>query len=407
MRSCDVLMDSNTTRRDKVIGLAVSLQIAIMAVKNILVAGSTFLSSINDVLNAVLFVLIAAIYLWGFQYVCRRMKRLSLIILMASASLICVSALLFNENIPFMKGLLPRTIVYSFMGFLYISSINDFQYLLDYMYRFSYAIIAASTVSAYMLMMTSTVPGYLGFQYSLPLSHFTSIGLMFLLNKYFRERMKRDLLVVAIGIFIILAFGSRRYLLSIFSYIVLTLVRRIRIDAKTVNWGLLLLVLGLLVLSNLHYLTNKFNDILVDKGIHSRTLALLASGRIMYSLARDAIHDIILNEFYKRPLTGIGIGGSYRLTGTHTHGMYIETFTSLGLIIGSIVCVSLFYAIAKGFHVSKGKAARELILVYACLVIPLGFVADELWTNHDLWRLLGVCASVIANARQNVERCRT
>lgn len=406
MISRNVLIDSNGRRCDKIIGLAVSLQIMIMAVKNILVSGNTFLSSINNVLNTILFFVVGAIYLWGFRCVSRRMKGLSIIILMASAILFCISALLFNENMPFVKELLPRTIVYSFIGFLYISSINDFEYLLDYMAKFSYVIICASVVSACMLMR-SVGSGYLDSQYSMPLSYFTLIGVMFLLNKYTREEMKMDLLVIAAGILVIIAFGSRRYLLPIFSYIFVALVRRIRSDARTIKWVWLLLVIGLLVALNLDYVTNRLNDVFAGQGIHSRTLALLASGRIMDLTGRDRIHDIILNEFYKRPLTGIGIGGSYFLTGTHTHGMYMEIFTSLGLIVGSVVFVFLFYTIVKGFQASRGTVARELILIYACLAIPHGFVGGELWTDHDLWRLLGVCVSVIVNASQNVKRCRT
>lgn len=402
MSFSSALVHGDVKRRDKAIGLAVSLQTVTMAVKNILVSGSAFLLSINNILNTGLFLVIGAIYLWGFRYVHRRMKISSIVILTVSAALICLSALLFNENIPFIKELLPRVIVYGFIGFLYISSMNDFGYLLNYLVKFSYIIILASIVSTYMLMRSAGA-GYLDSQYRMTLSYFTSIGVVFLLYKYARDQMKIDLLIIATGMFVIIAFGSRSDLLSTFSYAILCFIRHPRIRASTVNRLLLLLAIGLLLVPNHHYMTNKFNEILIDQGIYSRTLNLFTSGRIMEPSGRDVIHDIVLNEFYERPFTGIGMGGSHVLTGTGTHGMYIEIFTSFGLIIGSIVFVFLFYTLAKGFKASRGKAARELILIYGCLVIPRGFIGGGLWTNYELWWLLGLCVSVIANVNMNVE----
>ena len=392
-----VRMHSDTMKHDKVIGLVVSLQITIMSIKNILVVSNPFLLSLNDVLNAYLFFVIGAMYLWGFRYVCRRMKKSSIAILIASAVIICVSALMFNENIPFIRELLPRTILYSFLGFLYISSINNYQYFLDYMTRFSYVIVFASMVSAYMFMQNVGAEN-LASQYSQALSYYTSIGVMFLLYKYVRDDMKTDLLMVAAGVFVIVVLGSRMHMVNTLSYVALAYVRRIRSEAKSVIRMVLLLTLGFLVVLNVDVMANKLNEILVGQGIYSRTLTLLVSGRIMYPSSRDVIHDVILNEFYERPLVGIGIGGSYLVAGTSSHSMYLEILTTFGLIIGSIVFAFLFYTIARGLQVSRGNMARELIWIYMCLVIPRGFVGGELWDNHDLWRLLGVCISVITNA---------
>ncbi len=89
------------------------------------------------------------------------------------------------------------------------------------------------------------------------------------------------------------------------------------------------------------------------------------------------------------------------MAGTGVHSMYFEIFATLGLIVGSIVFAFLFYTVAKGLRLSRGTAARELIWIYLCLVIPRGFVGGGLWENQDLWRLLGVSISSIANARRN------
>lgn len=409
-RSCpverNVLIRSDAARHDRAIGLVVSLQITIMATKNALVVGNAFLLSINSILNAYLFFIIGAIYLSGFRYVYRRVRRLSVAILIASAVIIDVSALMFNENIPFIKELLPHTIAYSFLGFLYLSSINDFGYFLDYMAKFSYVIVSASIVGAYMFIQ-DVGAGYLGSEYSMALSYSASIGVTFLLYRYVRDDMRTHLLMIAAGTLVIVVLGARMHMLTTFSYVALVYIRRIRGEAKSVIRVLLMLALGFLVVLNIDAMASKLNASLVGLGVHSRILTLAGDGHLMQLSGRDAIYETVLNEFRKRPLTGIGIGGSYLVVGTTPHSMYLEIFTTLGLVIGSIVFAFLFYTITKGFQASRGKVARELIWIYLCLVIPRGFVGGGLWDNQDLWRLLGVCISVIANAGRNGECQRT
>jgi len=368
-----------------------------MAVKNILVAGSAFLLGINDTLNTFLFFVVGALYLGGFRHVYQRVKRLSIATLIGSAIVICISALVFNENIPHIAALLPRTITYCFVGLLYISSIDDFKYFLDYMTRFSYIIILAAAIGSYMLFQNARA-GYLDSLYSMPMSYSTSIGVVFLLYKYIRDRAKTDLIMAAAGVFVIMAFGSRQHLMPALSYIALAYIRSIRTPVKAIVRGLLPIALGFLIVPNLGWMANQLNDVLAGMGMHSRTLALLASGRIMDLSGRGAIYDTMLSEFHKRPLMGIGIEGARVVAGTTPHNMYLEIFVTLGVVIGSVVSMFMVYIILNGIWSSRRNVARELILIYLCLVIPRGFVGGGLWDFSELWSLLGVCISVIANA---------
>lgn len=405
--SCGTIRDSltvstngRTLRYDNAIGLVVSLQISIMSVKNILVVSHPLLLKLNNVLNASLFFIIGVLYLWGFRFVCRRLRKTTIAVLICSTVIICTSALMFNENIPFISELLPRTILYSFLGLLYMSSMNDFECFLNYMVRFSYGIVFASIVGAYMFMRNVGM-GHLDSQYSMALSYSTSIGVMFLLYKYVQDGIKTDLLMVISGIFVIILFGSRMNLANTLSYVALAYVRRIKNSAKSGIHVVLLFILGCLAVLNIDAIATALNTVLISRGIYSRTLALFLSGRIMHLSSRDVIYETVLREFYKRPLVGIGVGGSHVVAGTGVHSMYFEIFATLGLIVGSIVFAFLFYTVAKGLRLSRGTAARELIWIYLCLVIPRGFVGGGLWENQDLWRLLGVSISSIANARRN------
>lgn len=387
--------DSKIDKTDKKIGLIVSLQILIMSIKNMLIQGSPLLLSINNRLNIALFFVIGVIYLWGFHDVCVRIKIRSVVVLMVSFILILFSIILYNQNIPSIKELLPRTILYSFIGFFYISSINDFKYLLKYLTKFSYIIIVASAFSAYVLLQNSRM-GYIDSQYNMSLSYFTTVPIMFLIHENNYRKNIISLSLITIGVLIIISFGSRSSILPIFIYIILSFIRNSKVNFKTIIKFTTLTLLLLFIVLNFKYIIIIIINILINRGIYSRTLSLLVSGNITDLSGRDKIYDIVLTEFYKRPFTGIGIGGSNFLTGTGTHSMYLEIFTSLGIIVGSFVFIYLFSTIAKGFYLSKGGPARELILIYTCLVITRGFIGGGLWTNYDLWRLLGLCTSTIA-----------
>lgn len=400
--SCNV-----NEKADKTLSLVVSLQILIMSMKNVLVQGIPFLLSINNVLNMLLFFVIGSIYFYGLRCLNKRIKLKSIAIVLVSCCLMMLSALIFNENIPYIIEILPRTIVYSFLSLIYISAISNFKYLLDYLSRFSYIMIMTSIFSAYMLLINNRI-GFVESQYSMPLSYFTSVPVMFLINDYSIRKRKLTLFLIIFGLLVITFFGSRSDLLPISALVLISFISNIvskrKINIKSTIKILILAVVIIYILFHLDYILTSFNRILINNNIQSRTLDLLISGRIMDLSGREDIFSIVLEEFYKRPLIGIGIGGSYFLTGTGVHSMYLEIFTTLGVIVGSFVFFFLFYYTFNGFLKSRNKPSRHLIIIYACLVVTRGFIGGGLWTNHDLWRLLGLCVSVVTicrNKRKN------
>lgn len=391
--------------RDKVIGFIVAMHILLMSVKNVLIQGSPYLLSLNSALNSIFFILIGVTYLMGLRYVFSGAKAQSFFIVFISFIIIMFNMLIFPQNVPFIIGLLPRTLLYSFIGFIFLSAINNYKYFLTRMTKYSYIVIFASIISAYLLVKNSRIE-FIDSQYSMSLSYFTSIPTMFLLKDYFSKKNFKALVFSILGISIILLFGSRSYILPVVVYIFISLLRRVKTDLKSpskLTFKIALFILLIYLLFEYRGdIARKLYFTLSDYGINSRTLELFINDDILNLSGRDEIYSVVVHEFLKNPFLGIGVGGSDYLTGTGVHNMYLEIFVSLGLIVGTLVFIAILYVFIGGLIKSKDYYSHELIIIYACVVFPRGFIGGGLWTNHDLWRLLAICISVSINYRSKL-----
>ena len=134
---------ANRERADKTISFAICSQLAIVGIKNMLVQGIPFLYNNNDLINRILLLLIAIIYLHAVlkdkkKYI---IDKKSFYIFSFVAISFVFTALIHEENIPYIIKYLPRVVPYCFVTCYLITRLSTLKWIDYYMRKFSVFII--------------------------------------------------------------------------------------------------------------------------------------------------------------------------------------------------------------------------------------------------------------------------
>ena len=118
--------------------------------------------------------------------------------------------------------------------------------------------------------------------------------------------------------------------------------------------------------------------------IESRTLLLLLEGQITNDSGRSEIHNQLFEEILKKPLLGYGsFGGIYSSNIHQPHGLVYDMLASFGILGTVVLMVCLVLRTAK--LVKSGKLALDLVLIFACTVVPISLIQMGFWSATRLW----------------------
>jgi hypothetical protein len=263
----------------------------------------------------------------------------------------------------FLKYCLCVSLVYLYILFTNSSLTSE-----DYMTFGYYAIFCAAYVTAYGIINKKKLLTILSVAYSL----------LIIINGN-----RGTLLVISCALVLSLILRKKRK-----PFIAIPIIASIMIGYQLFKQA----VVYLSVEKNIDtYSINQFSDMLANGDLKS-----LLGGR--YEIYQTAIHEINTH-----PLTGIGVGTYQAKYGAFPHNIFLDIFSTFGIIIGSFMLYLLFSFISRLYFVSKNK--KHLLVFFIFLIsINLKLLFSKVFIYDPFfWLLLAFGSNIITDSYRNSE----
>lgn len=388
-------------RRDKIISETIVFHIFFMASKNMLVSNSSYLFSINSMLNTISAVIVAFVYL---RMIVLLKGRLSLkkntVLAVFLIILFCLFTFLIDP-IRFISTAFPYNyvriqattfIIYCFPLFICVSMLSSFDLLIDKLMNAAWVLFLFATIAfGFKIIENKDL-------YSMSFGYNALWCFIIWSFKYRKTMLNVHLIPVVLTAFYILVAGSRGPLLCIAATIIYLFLGRAK-DARTVSLMIVLMLLGGLVIVYYKSILQLLIDFLNQINVSSRTLIVLQRGTAGYADDREAYHQGIIHALNRRPLLGLGAFGGEATVGL-AHGLFYDILANFGYVFGSIyILVMLFYSYR--FCIKKANESLGIFFsMLACLSLPISLVDSEFWVSKELWMMMGAII-VYKNRRLN------
>ncbi|MBQ8341317.1 MAG: hypothetical protein IJY22_02945 [Clostridia bacterium] len=397
---------SENVASDRWISLAVCFQVLLIGAKNMLVQAFEALYLQNNLLNAILFVIVGLTYVLAYMTLGSRMISFSPLSLAFVAFVVisfAASALIHPYALPQYGEVLGYFLPFCFLTVFMITRLTTLKWIAYYMERFSYLIIAVAWVCVIGILNTGHITTSDWSTYSMSLSNVIMVAVIWLLYSYFENHKLLALVGAALGILAILLCGSRNPLLAIVAYVVVKTVTKVA-SSKTPNrerwtyvlWSALLILFFLLF----EPIIELAHIVLSALGIYSRSIGLLDTN-LFFDSGRSVIHADLLAVLNQSPILGLGIGGDMASIGWPAHNFYLSVLSIYGYLAGTAILITFAVLLVKAFCRSRGRI-REILLIYTCLFLPRNFTGNDILRSDIPWWLLGLVIVILSNPEKAV-----
>lgn len=211
---------------------------------------------------------------------------------------------------------------------------------------------------------------------------------------------KNDLPYVVIGVLCLLLAGTRGPLICITVAFLLRSFMGEK-NIQTILGRVLFCIIALVSLYSgvLTWVLEKLMGLMGGFGITQlRILDYMNNGMLLDSSGRDGFSDIIKEAIRERPVLGYGIGADRSLLplGRYCHNIILEVLVSLGVILGSIVLLWIFYRVLK-MLTSKKESYKVIAIAFLSGEIIKLFLSSTILQSELLFVFLGM--SIVATGR--------
>ncbi|MHA2100263.1 MAG: O-antigen ligase family protein [Candidatus Kariarchaeaceae archaeon] len=345
---------------DIILSFAVFFQIAVLMLKELLVAGQIVEHESFRMISILLAALplVPAIY-----YIIKRRLVLSIGIYLLVIFIVLSTLVFFTDNEqylfsePFNESGAFYLLFINIPSFLCLASIRDIFNLKRIMLLISYVIFALGILYLYFLWI-----GRISYmEYSITFSYYLLLPALVFLSQ---RKMLFMFLFIIICI-MMLMLGSRGALVAGFFYAILLLfIDRESRGLILSSAFLIVLVFGSLLTLFLTY-TSKI-------GVSSRTVTMFLEGNAAELSGRDWLYSTTWNSILESPFLGHGIfGDRVILDGDYCHNILLEIFHNFGFLFGAGLILLISIATIR-VYLNSNSENRKLLLMFFCYsIIPL------------------------------------
>lgn len=333
-------------------------------------------------------------YLYALPIVIKRSKIKLIGIYSLGVFVFLLHYLLFPENSFYMKGVIFPFFFMCLPALVYSMSIRNWNTLQNSMIKASLIVLIVGTVLGVLVLFgKATVGGY-----SMSLSYYMLLPMIIILNELFDNYSLKTLIFSLIALAIILSLGSRGPILCVMVFVLLKIMRPFtKLTYTKLLFFLTTFTATLFIVIYLDSILHYINDLLLNFGIRSRTIALFFREGVHLS-GRENIYPKIVEAIQDNPLLGIGIAGDRLITGGYAHNLFLEVLASFGIIVGSALLIALLYLIIKNL-LTKDKQKYNMIIIWVSLgFIPL-IVSGSYLISMNFWLLTGLMIAGLVNSK--------
>lgn len=275
--------------------------------------------------------------------------------------------------------------VYSIPAYVFMRYVTDYDQMFETCQRFSLIVVFCSVGSFVIMLLRDSQPEYMSFSYNLVFA--TILSFIY----YFEKKKGLPLIAAIVGGIMIFLAGARGPLACVFfSMISYFLISKASVGKK-IFLACFLLTGGVIILILWQQILTSLKDSMDSIGVSSRTLELLIEGEFSSDSGRGDIQLRIIESF---TLFGRGLYGDRTIGENHyAHNLIIELIAQWGLLLGTVIVVTLCVLFFKGFR-TKNDALRLLVLaLFSSSVVKLMLSGSYLAHNAALFVLIGACVN--------------
>ena len=135
------------------------------------------------------------------------------------------------------------------------------------------------------------------------------------------------------------------------------------------------------------------NNILLNFGIRSRSIYLFL-GKDIHLGGRDLVYQNIIKGILDKPYIGMGLAGDRRINGGgYAHNLLLEILADYGIVLGTILIVSLVFLIVKYLFI-KDKEIYNMYIIWLSLGFVHFMVSGSYLIDLRFWILMGLIANL-------------
>ena len=309
---------------------------------------------------------------------------------------ILLSILLNIQNIDiiserYLKVFFVESIPYFLLGFIFVSG-DKHKKTLKYFTIFS---IFLGVVYVFYMKSFGNAAALsednMGLSYNyLPI---VMMSFVFLLTSY---KKTLSLLSFFVGLILLVSLGTRGPIVILLTFCIVCLIHfliKTKIRGKVIWVGLIILI-AFLIFFGFQGIISTLSGFMSRIGMSTRVLDKISQSSVFIDSDRSYITKNVLDLIKDRPITGYGVGGEWEYLNWNAHNMYLSILQNFGIIVGSIIIVSILLLSLRAFFVESDVFLKYIILTWICIVFVQGFFGGE-YLSKDVFFLIGISVSTI------------
>lgn len=202
-----------------------------------------------------------------------------------------------------------------------------------------------------------------------------------------REKILKGILIVGF-MMAIMSFGSRGPLLGIGLYILYFELRKL---FEKREFAKMLLCVAIIIVAYASYkgILLYFSNVLMEYGINSRTLRLMA-GNGIYLSKRDILWEKLMDTWKNHPFSIRGINAEWEVIGYYAHNIIFELLYQFGLIVGGIILSLIASLIIQQLIYPKRETRNDLCVLLLFASVPELLFSNSIWESYIFWMWIGL-----------------
>lgn len=305
-----------------------------------------------------------------------------------------VSILMNNADITILLNGAFNTLCICIPIMMCVYSVKDSRILYNNLLKYSYLIIALSTLS--LVVLGSTM------NYSMSLSSYLIVYAMIQWNEALKNGKFKNYIFAVYSFIFILTFGNRGALICLLVFICLRLLNENKKSIKRQLFIIFIAFILFLIFIFLNEILSLIEIIMIRFGIRSYTLTQLVSKEFFTSNSRIELFLYYFNLIIQKPVLGWGVWGGYIAEGLGPHNIIIEFLLAFGVIFGTLFSILFIVCIFRTFFfIGRKGDGYDLLLIYCSANITLLLSAGDFLKRPDLFIFLALCFSM-SSARKRI-----
>ena len=206
--------------------------------------------------------------------------------------------------------------------------------------------------------------------------------------------------------FLLIIMGARGAITSVMVFVSLCYVVDAGSSKKKVKRSVIFILGIALVLVFFNSLITSLFNYFESHGLNSRSITRIYFVQVMggdISAGRNEIYSMAINEFFRSPIWGNGIGSFDSYKGTFPHNIFLQLMVEGGLLF-LIPFLIVFFRGMKFIFTSDFKSPfNKMLILILCSGMVRLFFSSFLWGSHFCWLfvLLVLCSKSLIEREKN------